>query len=108
MTINKKGVYVCPECGFTATYQDLHPEEEEVKITNTVSVADYLKMRKKKDSVLAILADTELILFDAVILLGLRHLIKSLRDPVILATAKELSKKIEILREAAKKRPTMK
>jgi len=113
MTMNKKGIYVCPDCGFKATYYELHPEENEVKVTNKTSVSEFIKMRRSRDQVQSILADTELILFDPIMPVALRYLIKAtegvqtVEAATSCARAKEMRDKIDLLKVAARRRPTI-
>ncbi len=110
MIMNKKGVYVCPECGYTATYDELHPEEKEIQISDKTSVSSFIAMRKDRDRVLSILRDTEYVLFHRIMLLALRFIGKHMegRDPAIVQQAAEFTKNIETLRAAMKRRPTRK
>ena len=109
MAINKKGTYVCPDCGNTATYYELHPDEDKVTVSDKMEVADFVDMRKQKDRVLSILRDTESILFQPIIQKAPHFLVKGMehRDKPTVFLGKEAMQNIKLLQAAAKKRPAL-
>jgi hypothetical protein len=109
MAINKKGIYVCPDCGFTATYCELHPDEDRITVSDKIDVSQFVEMRKQRDHVLTLLRDTELVLFQPVIKTALRYLVRGMegRDKPTVFLGNESLTNIDILEKAKKKRPTM-